>query len=483
MKEINLPNIRQAQFRDRNYRAEIIRDAVKLTPEQKIIGNGLNYHVITYGCQANVRDGEVISGILENMGYTYTDALSEADIIILNTCAIRENAENKVLGEIGFLQSFKRKKSEMIIGLCGCMAQEEKVVDVLMKKYPFVELIFGTHNINRLPQLIENIIHNKQRSIEVYSRQGDIYEDLPSVRQFKHKAFVNIMDGCDKFCTYCIVPYTRGQQRSRLSKDILAEVQYLYANGYKEVTLLGQNVNAYGKDLDDDLSFAELLGKVSDIGIERIRFTTSHPWDFSDDMIDMIASRKNIMPFIHLPLQSGNDEILRLMGRRYTSEQYLTLFDKIKTKVADVAISTDIIVGFPNETEQQFEDTLKVVNYCQYDNAYSFIYSPREGTPAAKMIDNVSLEDKKERLQRLNAKLGEYSKMHNVAYEGRIEKVLVDGYSKTDKEIMCGYTESQKLVNFRCNDAHVGDIIDVKITQGMKNSLNGIAVENKKGVQ
>ena len=391
-----------------------------------------NYHVITYGCQANVRDGEVISGILEKMGYSYTEAFSQADIIILNTCAIRDNAEKKVLGEIGFLQSYKRKNPNMIIGLCGCMAQEEKVVETLTKKYPYVELIFGTHNINRLPQLIENIYTNKARSIEVFSKLGDIYEDLPSVRQHKHKAFVNIMDGCDKFCTYCIVPYTRGQQRSRLSQDILNEVKSLYENGYKEVTLLGQNVNAYGKDLSNGDSFADLLAKVSDIGISRIRFTTSHPWDFTDDMIDIIASRSNIMPFIHLPLQSGNDEILRLMGRRYTSAQYLQLFDKIKNKVENVAISTDIIVGFPNETYQQFLDTIKVVDYCQYDNAYSFIYSPREGTPASKMEDSVSLQEKKDRLHQLNEKLAVYSKMHNKEYENTIQKVQVDGISKTN---------------------------------------------------
>ncbi|MDY5728407.1 MAG: tRNA (N6-isopentenyl adenosine(37)-C2)-methylthiotransferase MiaB, partial [Erysipelotrichaceae bacterium] len=339
MSEYSFPNLKQARFRDRSYQTNIVRNSVELTENQKILGNGLNYHVITYGCQANVRDGEVISGILEKMGYSYTEAFSQADIIILNTCAIRDNAEKKVLGEIGFLQSYKRKNPNMIIGLCGCMAQEEKVVETLTKKYPYVELIFGTHNINRLPQLIENIYTNKARSIEVFSKLGDIYEDLPSVRQHKHKAFVNIMDGCDKFCTYCIVPYTRGQQRSRLSQDILNEVKSLYENGYKEVTLLGQNVNAYGKDLSNGDSFADLLAKVSDIGISRIRFTTSHPWDFTDDMIDIIASRSNIMPFIHLPLQSGNDEILRLMGRRYTSAQYLQLFDKIKNKVENVAIS------------------------------------------------------------------------------------------------------------------------------------------------
>ena len=477
MSEYSFPNLKKASFRDRSYQTNIVRNSVELTENQKILGNGLNYHVITYGCQANVRDGEVISGILEKMGYSYTEAFSQADIIILNTCAIRDNAEKKVLGEIGFLQSYKRKNPNIIIGLCGCMAQEEKVVETLTKKYPYVELIFGTHNINRLPQLIENIYTNKARSIEVFSKLGDIYEDLPSVRQHKHKAFVNIMDGCDKFCTYCIVPYTRGQQRSRLSQDILNEVKSLYENGYKEVTLLGQNVNAYGKDLSNGDSFADLLAKVSDIGISRIRFTTSHPWDFTNDMIDIIASRSNIMPFIHLPLQSGNDEILRLMGRRYTSAQYLQLFDKIKNKVENVAISTDIIVGFPNETYQQFLDTIKVVDYCQYDNAYSFIYSPREGTPASKMEDSVSLQEKKDRLHQLNEKLAVYSKMHNKEYENTIQKVLVDGISKTNSDTYCGYTESQKLVNFTCSNAHVGDIIDVKITQGMKNSLNGIAVE------
>lgn len=479
-REYKLPNAALARKRSASYQAPIIRHAVSLTETQKILGNGLTYHVITYGCQANVRDGEVLAGILQSMGYTFNEDLATSDVIILNTCAIRENAENKVLGEIGYLTNFKRKRPNMIIGLCGCMAQEEQLANKIVTKYPVVELMFGTHNINELPQLIENIYQNEQRSISVISDKGSIYEDLPSIRQFKHKAFVNIMDGCDKFCTYCIVPYTRGQQRSRLMEDILKEVQQLKDDGYKEVTLLGQNVNAYGKDLANDYaSFATLLEKVSDIGIERIRFTTSHPWDFNDEMIDVIASRDNIMPFIHLPLQSGNDEILKLMGRRYSQQQYLELFDKIVSRVKNVAISTDIIVGFPNETEEQFLDTLKVVEHCQYDNAYSFIFSPREGTPAAKMEDHTTLEEKKDRLQRLNERLGYYSKLNNQKYEGQIVEVLVDGVSKTDVEVMSGYTPQQKLVNFRSADAKIGDIIKVKITQGMKNSLNGIQYTEK----
>lgn len=477
MNNYQLPDFKQAKFRDKNYKAEIIYNSVEINDRQATLGNGLYFNVITYGCQANVRDGEVIHGILEKMGYIFNEDLASCDLIILNTCAIRENAEKKVLGEIGFLNAYKRKKPNMIIGLCGCMAQEEDIVDRIIKQYPIVDLIFGTHNINKLPQLIENIVVNKEKSIQVLSIQGNIYEDLPTVRNNQHKAFVNIMDGCDKFCTYCIVPYTRGQQRSRLSKDILAEVNDLVNKGYKEVTLIGQNVNAYGKDLDGEVEFSKLLGLVSDTGIKRVRFTTSHPWDFTDEMINVIAERENIMPFIHLPLQSGNDEILKIMGRRYTQKEYLELYDKIVNKVNDVAISTDIIVGFPNETEKQFLDTLKVVDHCKYDNAYSFIYSPRKGTPAAAMDDGTSMKEKKERLAILNEKLGYYSKINNQKWQSKTVDVLVDGFSKTNKDIFCGYTPQWKLVNFKAKDVNVGDIIKVEITEGMKNSLNGISKE------
>ncbi len=473
MSDIKLPNMEKARFRDKNYRAEIVRNALKLTDQQKAIGVGSFYHVISYGCQGNVRDGEVISGILEEMGYQHTDLLEMADIIILNTCAVRENAEQRVMGEIGFLQNYKYKNPNLIIGISGCMPQEEVVVKRIIKAYPSVQLVFGTHNIYQLPEMIENIIVNNQRSISVESKQGNIYEGLASVRNSQYKAYVNIMDGCDKFCTYCIVPYTRGQQRSRLKSDIIAEVKDLYNNGFKEVMLLGQNVNAYGKDLDDGDTFAELLQEVADIGIPRIRFLTSHPWDFTDEMILTIDSRKNIMPYIHLPVQAGDDEILKLMGRRYTQQQYLELFDKIKNNVPDVAISTDIIVGFPNETEEQFNETLKVVEYCQYDSAFSFIYSPRSGTPAANMEDSITLAEKKDRLQRLNARLDYYSKLNNQKWEGKTVEVLIDGTSKNNSEVYAGYTPQNKLVNFILKDGKVGDKIEVEIEKAMKNSLNG----------
>ena len=477
MNNFQLPDLKKARFRSR-YQAEIIRNAVKITEAQKKLCTGLFYHVITYGCQANVRDGEVISGILEQMGYTHTESLEQADIIILNTCAIRENAEKKVFGEIGFLQNYRRMKPSMIIGLCGCMAQEEEIVSRIADKYPSVQLVFGTHNIYELPQMIESILTENNRNITVYSIQGNIYEDYPSVRSLKHKASVNIMDGCDKFCTYCIVPYTRGQQRSRLLTDVMAEVRQLCNEGYKEVLLLGQNVNAYGKDIPDNGDFATLLKAVAETGIDRVRFMTSHPWDFTDEMIKAMADYSNIMPFLHLPLQSGNNDILKAMGRRYTADEYRELFDKLKNQVPDIAISTDIIVGFPNETEEQFADTLKMVEYCQYDNAYSFIFSPRPGTPAAKMDDKTPAEEKKERLQRLNERLGYYSKMNNKKWENQTVEVLVDGPSKNKPEIFSGYTPQQKLVNFKPIDCSVGDIINVKITEAMKNSLNG---EQQKG--
>ncbi len=476
MNEYKLPSAKEARFRRKTYKAPIIYDSVLLTESQKQLGVNLKYHVLTYGCQANVRDGEVISGILENMSYTFAEKLSDADIIILNTCAIRENAEKRVLGVIGSLKAYKRLKPDMIIGLCGCIPQQEEMVKMIIEKYPIVELIFGTHNITSLPKLLENVINTKKRNVEVLSVLGCIYEDLPSVRQFEHKAFVNIMDGCDKFCTYCIVPYTRGQQRSRKLEDILKEVNELKSKGYKEITLLGQNVNAYGKDLDQGYTFGDLLEKVSDTGIKRVRFTTSHPWDFDDKMIDIIAERENLMPFIHLPLQSGNDEILKLMGRRYTSKQYKELHDKIKSKIKNVSISTDIIVGFPNETEEQFLDTMKMVEHCQYDNAYSFVFSARAETPAARMKDTVSITEKKERLQRLNKRLGYYSKLNNQKWVGQIVEVLVDGVSKKNPAFMSGYTPQQKLVNFSYDNAEIGDIIYVEITQGMKNSLNGVQV-------
>lgn len=467
-----LPNLKEAQIRT-NQEVEIQHIPFTISEELKQLGNGRTYYLRTYGCQANERDGETIAGILEEMNFTQTQDLERADFILLNTCAVRKNAEDKVLGELGALKRLHRENPELIIGMCGCMAQEEEIIDTVLQKYRHVDLIFGTHNIHNLPKLLYQAMMNKEKTVEVFSKEGDVIENLPVKRFGHHKAWVNIMYGCDKFCTYCIVPYTRGKERSRTLEDVLEEVRTLSEEGYKEVTLLGQNVNSYGKDIHLEGGFARLLEETAKIGIPRIRFTTSHPWDFTDEMIDVIARYENIMPFIHLPVQSGDSAMLKIMGRRYTIEQYKELFDKIKEKIPNCAFSTDIIVGFPNESEEQFQHTLDIVNYCKFDNAFTFIYSPREGTPAANMEDNVPFAQKQERLARLNEVVNHYMRENNEAFLNRIVKVLVDGPSKKNADIYCGYTEENKLVNFINKNALPGDIIDVLITECKTWSLDG----------
>ena len=438
---------------------------------------GKKYFIKTYGCQMNVHDSEEIKKILENLGYTEIEDYEQADLIILNTCAKRENAHDKVFGFLGRCKHLKKTNKDLILGLCGCMAQEENVVKEIREKHKYIDIVFGTHNMNELPDMLMNF-YGKQ-SINVYSKEGDVIEfgNLYK-RDSKITAWVNIMYGCDKFCTYCIVPYTRGKQRSRKSEDILKEVKELKEQGYKEITLLGQNVNAYGKDLDGEIEFGELLEKVSDIGIERIRFVTSHPWDFTDKMIDVIASRENIMPYIHLPLQSGSNKILKLMGRRYTKEEYLELFNKIRNKVKNASITTDIIVAFPGETEEDFNDTLDVVNTCKYDGAFTFIYSPRENTPAAKMKNDLTESEKEDRLHRLNELVNKYSKESNERMLNTIQKVLVIGVSEKDSNKVCGYTENMKLVNVAAPKDTIGQIINVKITDAKSFSLDGEIIEN-----
>ena len=438
---------------------------------------GKKYFIKTYGCQMNVHDSEEIKKILENLGYTEIEDYEQADLIILNTCAIRENAHDKVFGFLGRCKHLKKTNKDLILGLCGCMAQEENVVKEIREKHKYIDIVFGTHNMNELPDMLMNF-YGKQ-SINVYSKEGDVIEfgNLYK-RDSKITAWVNIMYGCDKFCTYCIVPYTRGKQRSRKSEDILKEVKELKEQGYKEITLLGQNVNAYGKDLEGEIEFGELLEKVSDIGIERIRFVTSHPWDFTDKMIDVIASRENIMPYIHLPLQSGSNKILKLMGRRYTKEEYLELFNKIRNKVKNASITTDIIVAFPGETEEDFNDTLDVVNTCKYDGAFTFIYSPRENTPAAKMKNDLNEAEKEDRLHRLNELVNKYSKESNERMLNTIQKVLVIGVSEKDSNKVCGYTENMKLVNVAAPKDTIGQIINVKITDAKSFSLDGEIIEN-----
>lgn len=465
------PNLDIARKRTKN-KILIRNDLYKVTNAQKEIGKNKKYFIKTYGCQMNEHDSENMSAILESMSFTKTDVMEAADLIILNTCAIRENAHNKVFGLLGRIKHLKQTK-EILVGFGGCMAQEEVIANEILEKYKWLDFVFGTHNIVNLPNIIEKTYNTKKQNMEVYSCEGEVIENIPVKRDSKYKAWVNIMYGCDKFCTYCIVPYTRGRQRSRLKEDIIKEVLELKEQGYKEVTLLGQNVNAYGKDLNLSYGMAALLESVAKTNIERIRFVTSHPWDFNDDMLEVISKYENIMPYIHLPLQSGSNKVLKLMGRRYTKEEYLNLVDKIKEKIPNVCLTTDIIVGFPNETDEDFKDTLDVVNYCKYDSAFTFIFSPRIGTPAAKMEDNVSMETKEARLQTLNKLINEYSNMNNKKYLGKTVPVLIEGFSSKNNDMLMGYTDTMKLVNVNGSYEYIGKIVDVKITSTKTWSLNG----------
>ncbi|MBR3229611.1 MAG: tRNA (N6-isopentenyl adenosine(37)-C2)-methylthiotransferase MiaB [Bacilli bacterium] len=464
-----IPQKEKARVRTKN---KVLTKNYEIPDRLRNIGLGKTYFIKTYGCQMNVHDSENIKAILEDMGYSECEEFEKADLILLNTCAIRENAHNKVFGMIGRIKHLKEERPDVIAGVCGCMAQEEGVVSEILSKYKFLDIVFGTHNIHELPLVLEKHLKDKKLEVEVYSCEGDIVEDMPVKRDSKYKAWVNIMYGCDKFCTYCIVPYTRGKQRSRNPRDIIKEVEKLKKSGYKEVTLLGQNVNAYGKDLDTGYDMSNLLADVASTGIDRVRFVTSHPWDFTDEMVDTISKFDNIMPYIHLPLQSGSDRILKLMGRRYTKESYLKLFNKIKNTIPNVSITTDIIVGFPGETEVDFNDTLDVVNKCKFDSAFTFIFSPREGTPASKMKDDVSLSEKEERLYRLNKLVNRYSKEANEKYLGKTVKVLIERES-SKKGALMGYTDTMKLVNVKGNTDLIGNIVDVKISDVKSFSMDG----------
>ena len=442
------------------------------------MGNGRKFYIRTYGCQMNEHDSEVMAGIFMALGYEPTDDIAVADVVLLNTCAIRENAENKVFGELGFLLKYKRENPEMLIGVCGCMSQEESVVNKILTKYQHVDMVFGTHNIHRLPHILKDAYMSKEMVIEVWSKEGDVIENLPKQRFGSIKAWVNIMYGCDKFCTYCIVPYTRGKERSRRPEEIIQEVRELAAQGYKEIMLLGQNVNAYGKDFTDiEYRLGDLMDELRKIDIPRIRFTTSHPRDFDDHLIEVLAKKGNLVEHIHLPVQSGSNEILKIMARKYTREHFLALVDRIKAAIPDVALTTDIIVGYPNETEEQFQETLDLYREVGFEMAFTYIYSPREGTPAAKMVDNVPEEVKKERLQRLNAVVAELSANALKQYEGKIVEVLVEGSSKKRDDVLAGYTRRNKLVNFDGPKELVGQVVKVKINEAKAYSLRGEFVE------
>ena len=463
-----LPNYKEARRRTKE---KVEKELYNFTGN-KSLGKNKTYFIKTYGCQMNEHDSENIRAMLEELQFTPCEVMEEADLVILNTCSIRENAHNKAFGMLGRLKHLKQTRPELVVGLCGCMAQEEGVIDEILHKYKWVNFVFGTHNLHRLPFILEENINTGKQEIEVLSKEGNIIEGMPVKRDSKYKAYVNIIYGCDKFCTYCIVPFTRGKQRSREKDDIIREVVNLVEDGYKEVTLLGQNVNAYGKDFNYKYTLENLLEDVSKTGIERIRFMTSHPWDFTDGMIDVIAKYDNIMPFVHLPVQSGSSRILKLMGRRYTKESYLELFDKIRSKINNVSISTDIIVGFPGEEEEDFEETLDLALKCKFDNAYTFIYSPRENTAAAKLVDNITLKEKEERLQRLNKVMNKYFLESNEKLIGRVVDVLVEGISTKDDNLF-GYTDTNKLINFKADESLIGSIVKVKVISAKTWSLDG----------
>jgi tRNA-2-methylthio-N6-dimethylallyladenosine synthase len=471
MEKQHKPDLKQARKRSKNH----IETKEYRGNHYAKLGQGKTYLIQTHGCQANEADTEVMAGLLEEQGFTKTHIIEETDVLIINTCAIRENAENKVFGELGRLKSFKKINPDMIIAVAGCMPQEEAVVERILNKYKHVDIVFGTHNVSQLIEYLHYVMVEKKQLIEVFSKEGDIIENLPQARDHRFKAWVNIMFGCDEFCTYCIVPYTRGKERSRQKEYILREVESLIKRGYKEITLLGQNVNSYGLDFETEkYGFADLLKDLAQLDVPRIRFTTSHPKDFSDEMIDVIAQYDNIMPFIHLPVQSGSDAVLKKMNRKYTKASYLELVEKIYDKIPDVSLTTDIIVGFPTETEADFEETLDLVRKAKFEGAYTFIFSPRKGTPAASYENHITEDQAKARLYKLNDLVNQGYKRGNKRFEHQTVKVLVEGPSKTKENVLSGYTEHNKLVNFKGDPSLIGQIVEVYIEKAKTWSLDGI---------
>lgn len=433
----------------------------------------------TYGCQQNENDTERIRGMLRDCGYGFTDAENDADLVIYNTCAVRENAEQKVFGRLGILKHMKEERPSMITAVCGCMVQQEHITERIKQKYENVDLIFGTHALYKLPELLYKTVTEKHTVTDIEDSPGAIAEDMPIMRESSDKAWVSIMYGCNNFCTYCIVPYVRGRERSRTPEAIINEIKSLVDSGCTEICLLGQNVNSYGKDLDIDVDFSDLLRMVNDIdGVERIRFMTSHPKDFGDKLIAAMKECKKVCRQLHLPFQAGSDRILKDMNRRYTKEEYLEKIEKVKREIPGIALSTDVIVGFPTETNEDFEETLDVLRSVEFDTIFSFIYSRREGTPAAKLDFVLSDEEIHDNFNRLLEVQNEISKRKNEAYIGRIERVLVDGVSKNDSETLSGRCDSSKIVNFKGGRELIGKYVDVKITEAHTWSLNGILYEN-----
>ena len=435
------------------------------------------FHITTFGCQMNEHDSETLAGMLLEKGYQKAEERKDANIVIFNTCSIRENADKRFFGTLGQLKKKKMEQGETFtVCVCGCMMQQQHIIDTLKAKYPWVDVIFGTHNLHELPVLLDNLYREKEKQLSVWPEGGEMIEGLPSARLFQHKAFVNIMYGCNNFCTYCIVPYTRGRERSRRPEDIIREVENLVSDGVKEITLLGQNVNSYrgiGKE-GETADFPDLIYALNQVeGLQRIRFMTSHPKDLSDKLIEAFVQCEKLCNYIHLPVQSGSSRVLQQMNRRYSREKYLDLVRKLRAAVPGIAISTDIIVGFPGETEDEFEETLSLAEAVGFDSAFTFLYSIRKGTPAEKYEDQIPEDIKHQRFNRLVEVINQSSAEKNRAYKGRIETVLVDGPSKTGSTIYSGRTESFKLVNFRARPEMVGKLVSVKITDSNTFSLVG----------
>lgn len=434
--------------------------------------------ISTYGCQMNEEDSEKLSGMLKSQGYERTENKEEASIIIFNTCCVRENAENKVFGNLGQLKQLKKKNPNLVIAICGCMMQQVGMADKVLKTFPYVDIIFGTHNAHKFPEYLHRVLQEGVQVKEILNKEEGIVEGLPIDRKSDVKAFVTIMYGCNNFCTYCIVPYVRGRERSRKSEDIIKEIEELVSQGYKEITLLGQNVNSYGKGLEEDIDFAGLLRKVNEVkGLERVRFMTSHPKDLSDDVIMAIKECDKLCEQVHLPVQSGSSRILKEMNRHYDREYYLDLVKKIKSEIPDVTLTTDIIIGFPGETEEDFLDTLSLCEEVGYDSAFTFIYSRRNHTPADKMENQIPDDIKHDRFNRLVEAINKKVVIKNKEYEGKVVEVFVEGPSKNDETKLTGRTRNGKLVNFAGDEKLVGELVNLKIVRAQPFSLIGEIVE------
>lgn len=455
--------IPQSEPERQYYFMDIAKNYVEQLAAKK--GSPLTFHVTTFGCQMNARDSEKLVGILERIGYVETDT-EDADFVIYNTCTVRENANNKVYGRLGVLQNYKKKNPHMLIGLCGCMMQETVVVEKLKESYRFVDLIFGTHNIYKFAELIVTAMESDSMTIDIWKDTDQIVEDLPVERKYSFKSGVNIMFGCNNFCSYCIVPYVRGRERSRDPEAIISEIRQLVADGVVEVMLLGQNVNSYGKNLENPITFARLLEKIEQIeGLERIRFMTSHPKDLSDELIEVMGRSKKICKHLHLPVQSGSSRILKKMNRHYTKEQYLELVEKIRKNVPDVSLTTDIIVGFPGETEEDFEETMDIVRKVRYDSVFTFIYSKRTGTPAAVMEDQVPEDVVKNRFDRLLKEVHTIAAEVCAVHEGTIQTALIESVSEHDPSMVTGRLSNNLLVHIKGDKGMIGRLADVRLTE------------------